>query len=75
MSSLKTLLVATCLLSWAGGAFAQADQHFHPKGKPPSEHTLAVRAQNAADLPFHDEREDKSEFEPGYEMMPAAKRN
>ena len=33
MSSLKTLLVATCLLSWAGGALAQADQHFHPKGR------------------------------------------
>ena len=57
MSSLKTFLVATCLLSWAGGALAQADQHFHPKGKPPSEHTLAVRAQNAADLPFQDERD------------------
>ena len=57
MSSLKTLLVATCLLSWAGGAFAQANQHFHPKGKPPSEHTLAVRAQNAANLLFQDERD------------------
>ncbi len=33
------------------------DKHFHPKGKPPSEHTLAVRAQQAANLPFSDERD------------------
>ncbi len=55
MSRLKTLLVATCLISFA--AVASAQEHFHPKGKPPSEHTLAVRAQNAANLPFQDERD------------------
>ena len=32
-------------------------EHFDPKGKPPSEHTLAVRAANAASLPFADERD------------------
>ncbi len=40
----------------AGSAVA-AEEHFDPKGKPPSEHTLAVRAANAANLPFADERD------------------
>jgi len=57
MRSLKTLLIATCLLSGAASAIAQAPQHFDPKGKLPSEHTLAVRAANAANLPFADERD------------------
>ena len=55
MTSLRLLLVATCLWSLAGAASAQ--EHFHPKGKPPSEHTLAVRAENAATLNFADERD------------------
>ncbi len=55
MGSVKTLLFAACLLSFAAAASAQ--EHFHPKGKPPSEHTLAVRAENAANLPFADERD------------------
>ncbi len=54
-SSLKTLLVAACLLSFAGVASAQ--EHFDPKSKAPSEHTPAVRAENAANLPFQDERD------------------
>ena len=55
MILLKTALVTTCLLSFT--SIASAQEHFHPKGKPPSEHTLAVRAQQAADLPFSDERD------------------
>ena len=55
MITLRTTLVAICLLCFA--AVASAQEHFHPKGKPPSEHTLAVRAQNAANLPFQDERD------------------
>ena len=55
MITLKTALVTTCLLSFA--SIASAQEHFHPKGKPPSEHTLAVRAQQAANLPFSDERD------------------
>ena len=57
MGTLRTTLVAIGLRSWTGSAFAQADQHFHSKGKLPSEHTLAVRAQIAANLPFADERD------------------
>jgi len=55
MSSLRMSLVATCLFSFTSVASAQ--EHFHPKGNPPSEHTLAVRAANAANLPFADERD------------------
>ena len=57
MSPTKTLLLATCLLSFAGAASAQ--EHFHPKGKPPSEHTLAVRVENATNLNLADERDLK----------------
>ena len=31
--------------------------HFHPKGKPPSEHTLKVLREAKAKLPFHDRRD------------------
>ena len=55
MITFRTTLAVTCLLFVARAALAQ--EHFHPKGKPPSEHTLAVRAQQAANLPFSDERD------------------
>ena len=43
-------------------AFAQehtppADGHFHPKGKPPSEHTLEVIRQAKTKLPFSDKKD------------------
>ena len=33
---------AAVSLMLAGGALAAEIEHFHPKGKPPSEHTLEV---------------------------------
>ncbi|MHA3978414.1 alkyl/aryl-sulfatase [Halovulum sp. GXIMD14794] len=36
---------------------APADGHFHPKGKPPSEHTLRVLAEAREGLPFSDTRD------------------
>jgi alkyl sulfatase BDS1-like metallo-beta-lactamase superfamily hydrolase len=36
---------------------APADGHFHPKGKPPSEHTLKVLADARKTLPFSDTRD------------------
>ena len=57
MNSSKIILGLMCMLAWAGSRTAQAQEHFDPKGKPPSEHTLAVRAANAANLPFADERD------------------
>ncbi len=43
----------------AGGA--PADRHFHPKGKPPSKHTLEVLKQAKATLPFSDKRDFEEE--------------
>ena len=68
MTTLQTTLLITCLLLFAGAASAQ--EHFDPKGKPPSEHTLAVRAANAANLPFHDER-DLEEQTRGFIVAPS----
>ncbi len=68
MITLRTTLAVTCLLFFAHAASAQ--EHFHPKGKPPSEHTLAVRAQQAANLPFSDER-DLEEQERGFIAAPS----
>jgi alkyl sulfatase BDS1-like metallo-beta-lactamase superfamily hydrolase len=44
---------------YSGGA--PSDEHFHPKGKPPSEHTLKVLAQSRKALPFSDERDFEEE--------------
>jgi alkyl sulfatase BDS1-like metallo-beta-lactamase superfamily hydrolase len=41
------------------------DQHFHPKGKPPSEHTLAVIKKARETMPFADTR-DFQEAEKGF---------
>jgi alkyl sulfatase BDS1-like metallo-beta-lactamase superfamily hydrolase len=37
-------------------ALAQTD-HFHPKGKPPSEHTIQVLQEARNGLPFEDDRD------------------
>ena len=43
----------------AGGEIQKADpnQHFHPKGKPPSEHTLKVLQKARDTMPFDDTRD------------------
>jgi alkyl sulfatase BDS1-like metallo-beta-lactamase superfamily hydrolase len=51
-------------VAWAGGP----DEHFHPKGKPPSEHTIAVIEKARATLPFSDKRD----FEEGQKGFIAA---
>ncbi len=43
--------------------------HFHPKGKPPSEHTLKVLEKERATLPFSDER-DFEEAKKGFIAKP-----
>jgi alkyl sulfatase BDS1-like metallo-beta-lactamase superfamily hydrolase len=47
-------------LTLAGAGLAQTGQ-FHPKGKPPSEHTLEVLEQERAKLPFADKRDFEEE--------------
>ena len=46
-----------------------AEQHFHPKGKPPSEHTLKVLEAAKAELPFSDFR-DFTEQKRGFLAAP-----
>jgi alkyl sulfatase BDS1-like metallo-beta-lactamase superfamily hydrolase len=49
-------IMTTLAALTAGGAIAQTE-HFHPKGKPPSEHTLKVLKEASATLPFSDTRD------------------
>ena len=46
--------------------------HFHPKGKPPSEHTIKVLQEARIDLPFEDDR-DFEESERGFIAAPDSK--
>jgi alkyl sulfatase BDS1-like metallo-beta-lactamase superfamily hydrolase len=59
--SVAALTTMTCSL-----AFSQDDfGHFHPKGKPPSEHTLKMFEEARQSLPFAD-RQDFEEWERGF---------
>ncbi len=49
-----------------------AQDHFHPKGKPPSEHTIKVLEQARATLPFADKR-DFEEQKKGFIAAPESK--
>ncbi len=53
-------LVAALALTTPAGAVA-APKHFHPKGKPPSSHTLDVLKKARATLPFSDKRDFEEE--------------
>ena len=46
--------------------------HFHPKGKPPSEHTKRVLEEARATLPFSDKR-DFEEYKKGFIAAPESK--
>ena len=48
-------------LTLAGSGLAQT-KHFHPKGKPPSAHTLEVLKQARARLPFSDTRDSENVY-------------
>ena len=49
-----------------------AEGHFHPKGKPPSEYTIAKLEQARTELPFADRR-DFEEQEEGFMAAPESK--
>jgi len=66
------LLFAGCIVAYGAGAFAQSE-HFHPKGKPPSEHTIKVLRDAAANLPFEDTR-DFEEKDRGFIAAPDSKK-
>ena len=49
----------------ASTSVAPPSGHFHPKGKPPSKHTLEVLRKAKATLPFQDRR-DFEEYKKGF---------
>ena len=62
----NTIVVAASAMSavamaagGAGGEIQKVDpsQHFHPKGKPPSEHTIKVLQEARDSMPFEDTRD------------------
>jgi alkyl sulfatase BDS1-like metallo-beta-lactamase superfamily hydrolase len=57
----------------AAGSTPAAAEHFHPQGKPPSEHTVAVLEQARKTLPFSDER-DFGEQKKGFLAAPDSKK-
>jgi alkyl sulfatase BDS1-like metallo-beta-lactamase superfamily hydrolase len=56
----KTISVVIISFAFSLNALA-AGEHFHPKGKPPSEHTLKVLKEARAKLPFSDTRDFEEE--------------
>ena len=67
LTKIIAFLIGLTLLK-TGSAVAQTE-HFHPKGKPPSEHTLEVLSQARATLPFADKR-DFDEEKKGFIAAP-----
>ncbi len=53
----------------AGGAFAAEIEHFHPKGKPPSKHTIEIIEKARTAMPFSDKR-DFGEQKKGFIAAP-----
>jgi len=64
----RAILIAALALAMAWNASAQTG-HFHPKGKPPSEHTLKVLEASRGTLPFSDTR-DFDEEKKGFIAAP-----
>jgi len=69
----STIATTTCAILasvFAAAALtATAQEHFHPKGNPPSQHTLEVLADARASLPFTDTR-DFEEQQRGFIAAP-----
>jgi linear primary-alkylsulfatase len=71
MNLLQSFSVLAIAVSLAATSFAAEDKHFHPKGKPPSEHTIAVIEKARSTLPFSDTR-DFDEEKRGFIAAPAS---
>ena len=67
-----TLVLVAVVLAAALNVSAKVE-HFHPKGKPPSEHTKKVLEQARATLPFTDKRDFK-EQKKGFIAAPTYKK-
>ena len=74
MNSMCTRGLILGVLLVVSGAWGQAsNRHFHPKGQPPSEHTLALQEKLRETLPFAD-RKDFEENTKGFIAAPRFKR-
>ena len=65
-------IVAVLTLA-VGSPARSAEEHFHPKGKPPSVHTIAKLKEAKAGLPFADKR-DFDEQKKGFIAAPESKK-
>ncbi len=68
----KTILITIVSLGFSVSALA-GTKHFHPKGKPPSKHTLEVFEKARATLPFSD-KQDFEEMNKGFIAAPKSKK-
>ena len=62
VATIVSTLFTTAVALAAGGPggeinYADPDTHFHPKGKPPSEHTLKIIREARESMPFDDTRD------------------
>ena len=64
-ASIITAAAIAVIVACAPATSESDFQHFHPKGKPPSEYTLAIFEEAEKILPFEDRR-DFEEWERGY---------
>ena len=72
MNKIAISFLAALTVLTAGSAIAQT-KHFHPKGKPPSAHTLKVFEKARATLPFSD-KQDFDEMNKGFIAAPKSKK-
>jgi len=70
--ALTAILLAACSSPDTSSRAETAEDHFHPKGKPPSEHTIKVLQEARAGLPFDDDR-DFEEYQRGFIAAPDSK--
>ena len=76
--AISLLVVAGCspsdtVVADTEASAASAEDHFHPKGKPPSEHTIRVLQEARSGLPFADDR-DFEEQQRGFIAAPESKK-
>ena len=73
---MKSLITITALIAFVASTalnVSAQSEHFHPKGKPPSEHTKNVLEQARSGLPFADKR-DFEEQKKGFIAAPESKK-
>jgi alkyl sulfatase BDS1-like metallo-beta-lactamase superfamily hydrolase len=70
---ISVVTIVAVLTLAVGSPTQSAEEHFHPKGKPPSVHTIAKLKEARAGLPFADKR-DFAEQKKGFIAAPKSKK-